>query len=140
MEQNLPAQNQNQGLEISENINSISKAIFHVNQLTPYPYTDSQIIDWAKSIEELTPELKPKTLKLIMDKMKLGIIAYDHRIGIQNVFNGYKIILKDRSIELHSKKAILYTQNKLHDKQEGEKIDKEIHRIQVFLSNISSTK
>lgn len=137
METNLQIQNQNQGLELSEKTESLSKAVFHVNQLTPYPYTDNQIIDWAKSIEELMPELSPKIIKIIVDKMKIGVIAYNYKLGIQNIFEGYKIILKDRQIYLHSKKYKLYNSQDKEFETEEIKINEELERIRILLNKMS---
>ena len=86
----------NQSLELSSEITKIGQVIVHINQLTPFPYSDFQLIDWAKSINELTPELTPDILKKIIDKFKIGIYEFDSRAGIQNVFRGYKLILGEK--------------------------------------------
>ena len=86
----------NQSLELSSELTKIGQVIVHINQLTPFPYSDFQLIDWAKSINELTPELTPDILKKIIDKFKLGIYEFDSRAGIQNVFRGYKLILGEK--------------------------------------------
>lgn len=87
-------------LESKTKITELSKAVFHVNQLTGYPLPDAVIMDWAKSISELAPEITPKTIKIVTDKMKVGLIDYDHRKGIQNIFNGYKIVLENYRISI----------------------------------------
>ena len=95
MEQTLPSKKDIQSLEITT-VNNIAKAVLHFNQLTPFPYSDIQIMDWAKSINELTPELTPDIVKKIIDKYKLGIYEFDTKLGIQNIFNGYRLILEEK--------------------------------------------
>jgi hypothetical protein len=94
----------NQYLELSSELTKIGQVIVHINQLTPFPYSDFQLIDWAKSINELTPELTPDILKKIIDKFKLGIYEFDSRAGIQNVFRGYKLILGEKIDFLRSQR------------------------------------
>lgn len=67
----------------------IAKALFHVNYLTPYPYSDMIIEGWAKSIQELEPEITSEVIKWILDNMKKGLIEYDSKKGIQNIFSGF---------------------------------------------------
>ena len=93
-----------QSLELSSELTKIGQEIVHINQLTPFPYSDFQLIDWAKSINELTPELTPDILKKIIDKFKLGIYFFDSRAGIQNVFAGYKLILGEKIEYLRSQR------------------------------------
>ena len=120
----------NQSLELSSELTKIGQVIVHINQLTPFPYSDFQLIDWAKSINELTPELTPDILKKIIDKYKLGIYEFDSRAGIQNIFRGYKLILgekmeflrklRNQSNEAELNKQINYysdLQNKVSPKQ-----------------------
>lgn len=89
----LPSKKDTQSLAT---INNLAATVLHINQLTPFPYSDLQIFEWAKSINELTPELTPDILKKIIDKFKLGIYEFDSRAGIQNVFKGYKLILGEK--------------------------------------------
>ena len=94
----------NQSLELSSELTKIGQVIVHINQLTPFPYSDFQLIDWAKSINELTPELTPDILKKIIDKYKLGIYEFNSRAGIQNIFRGYKLILGEKIDFLRSQR------------------------------------
>ncbi len=66
------------------------KQLFHVNCLVSYPITDPMLEVWARSIQELTPELTVDILKQIIDKMKTGEYDFDNRAGVQNIFKGYK--------------------------------------------------
>lgn len=80
---------------LSLEVKNIGIELFHYNQLTAFPISDAQIIDWSKSIMELAPDLNTDILKEILDGMKVGRIEFDHRLGIQNIFNAYKEYLND---------------------------------------------
>lgn len=45
---------------------------------------------WANTILELEPEINESVIKWIVDKMKIGIIDFDNRKGIQNIFDGFR--------------------------------------------------
>lgn len=77
----------NQSLELSDKELSLAVEIFHVNQVMPYPLSDLQISDWAKSINELMPEVSSADIKKIIDDFKLDNIEWDNKKGIQNIFN-----------------------------------------------------
>ncbi len=72
---------------------ALVKAVYHFNYLTSFPMPDTMLEFWANSINELEPELTPDVVKWIADRMKTGHIQYDHRLGIQNVFNGFRVYL-----------------------------------------------
>lgn len=74
--------------------------LYHVNYLTNYPISDAMLEGWSKSIKELAPEMTSKTVKIIIDRMKVGTIDFDNRIGIQNIFKAYKIILNEYLVDL----------------------------------------
>lgn len=90
-------------LELPNKTNDLCKSLVHFNQLTPYPYSDLQIVDWAKSVEELAPEITPEIIKSIIDGLKIGAIPFDSKLGIQNIFIGYKYFLKTAISELNKK-------------------------------------
>lgn len=75
--------------------NKLAVSLFHYNQLTAFPISDGQIVDWVKSIQEIAPKLDAVVLKKIMDGFKVGLYEFNPKVGIQNVFNAYKCILKD---------------------------------------------
>jgi hypothetical protein len=79
-------QRANQSLGLSEKVIELALVVFHINQVVPYPLSDLQIADWAKSINELRPDVEPQKLKEVIDKMKLGQIEWNYRQGIQNIF------------------------------------------------------
>lgn len=60
--------------------------VYHINHLTAFPLTDNQIDEWSRSINELRPDVTPEQLKEVIDGMKQGLIDFDNRLGIQNIF------------------------------------------------------
>lgn len=85
---------------LTEKQTAFAKVLINYNQLTPYPYSDLQISDWAKSIDDLMPQIKPETLKTIIDKMKMGVYEFDSKLGIQNIFSGARAFIRDEISEL----------------------------------------
>lgn len=85
--------NQSVSTQINE---GFVKQLYHVNYLVNYPISDFMLEGWSKSIQELAPEITIEDLKIITDRMKLGSIEFDHRKGIQNIFNGYKTIINEK--------------------------------------------
>ncbi len=83
-------------LSLTKEQTEIAKELIHYNQLTPYPYSDLQISQWVKSITELIPEMTPEIIKHIIDRLKTDAYDYDHKKGIQNIFNGFKKYLKEK--------------------------------------------
>jgi len=83
--------NKNQS-SVSDREMQIGKIIYHVNQLTPFPISDENIIAWAKSIDELKPNLKLEDLKKAIDKLKLGEVDFNPHVGIQNIFNALRLV------------------------------------------------
>lgn len=72
------------------------KALYPVNYFLPYPLTDSQIEDWAKFIKKTEPEITPARLDIIFEQFATGKIPFDAKIGIRNIFIGFRKITKDR--------------------------------------------
>lgn len=68
----------------------IAKLIYHVNYIIAYPLSDLHLEGWAKSINELKPELNIENLKKVIDKFKLADLQWDTKKGIQNIFIGLK--------------------------------------------------
>lgn len=102
MEQTLPSKRDTQSLALTEKVVDLAKVLVHYNQLTAFPYSDLQISEWAKSINELMPNITPDTLKTIINRMKMGIYEYDSRIGIQNIFSGAREYIRDEISTLQS--------------------------------------
>lgn len=95
MEQTLPSKKDTLPLGLTEKSVELAKVLVHYNQLTAFPYSDLQIAEWAKSINELMPNLSAETLKTIINRMKMGIYDYDSKLGIQNIFAGARQYLRD---------------------------------------------
>ncbi len=68
----------------------LAKALYHINYLTSFPYSDIVLEGWTNSIIELEPEITPEVVKWITDRMKVGLIEFDSKKGIQNIFNGFR--------------------------------------------------
>jgi len=68
----------------------IIKELYHINYLVAFPLSDLMLEGWAKSIQELAPELTPERLKKIINGMKVGVVNYDTKKGIQNIFLAHK--------------------------------------------------
>lgn len=64
----------------------MAKQIYQINLLIPYPLADSQIEDFANTLEELIPELTPVQLKRMIDRFKVGVYEWDRNKLIQNIF------------------------------------------------------
>lgn len=75
-------------LSLNDRQFAICKELYHVNQLTPFPVSDDRIVEWAKSIEEILPQLDINHLRELFVDFKLGKISYDKNDGIQNIFMG----------------------------------------------------
>lgn len=78
---------------LNSTINNLCLQIWHMNKLLSYPLSDPQIESWAKTINELTPQLTPEQLRFIINGMMLGELDFDPKVGIQNIFKNYKKIV-----------------------------------------------
>ncbi len=72
------------------NTSELLKQIAQVNLLTAFPINDLYLEQWVKTIQELAPDLTPERLKSLIDKMKCGILDYDHRKGVQNILLAHR--------------------------------------------------
>lgn len=81
---------QSQSLQISPRIKEIGREISHVNQLTSFLVPAEILIDWAKSIEEIVPNLDIEDLKSVIVDFKIGELEYNQKEGVQNIFFGLK--------------------------------------------------
>lgn len=72
-----------QGKEIE-----IVKSIFYVNLLTPFRVDDFILEQWSIALNRMLPQVTPEELKELMDDFMTGTIEYDHKLGIQNIFQG----------------------------------------------------
>lgn len=100
MENKLQKANTN---SLSSEIRNMGVELFHYNQLTTFPLSDAQIIDWAKSISEIAPNLTIEILHEIIRRFKIGQGEFDSRLGIQNIFNGYRTILREQMEDVGKK-------------------------------------
>lgn len=76
--------------------------LVHYNQLTSYPLSDIQIVDWANSLKELFPEMTDEVLKSLINGLKLGVYNFNDRVGIQNITLAYKVYVLNQINSLNS--------------------------------------
>lgn len=100
MENKLQKANTN---SLSLEIKNMGVELFHYNQLTAFPLSDAQIIDWAKSIKEIAPQLTTEILREIIRRFKVGQGEFDSKLGIQNIFGGYRTFLREQMAEAGEK-------------------------------------
>lgn len=124
-------------MEITTKINNLSKVLIHYNQLTAFPYSDLQIIEWAKSINELMPELSNETLKFIIDRMKIGYYPFDNRLGIQNIFNGIKQYLNDEINRLNNSKMDVFSSSFEDFEKTNKPIQDKINILIPYLNKLT---
>lgn len=95
---NLPTKRQSQQIvSVTLPNDAIIRAVYQFNQLRAYSLTEIEMMEWARSIERLLPDLDIDALNFLIDKMKTGEMEYDKAVGIQNIFNGMKKIEKTES-------------------------------------------
>lgn len=68
--------------------------IRHVNRLLPvgFPMPAKEIDEWAADVDRLRPDVSRDQLVFLFDCFKTGAIEFDKRRGIQNIFEGLKMI------------------------------------------------
>lgn len=82
--------------------------------MVAYPISDTMLEVWANTLNELEPEITPDAVKWIIDKMKVGIIDFDNRKGIQNIFEGFRKYISHQIKESNSREITKW--NALHVK------------------------
>jgi hypothetical protein len=75
---------------------SLVKAVYQFNQLRAFSLTQIEVLEWARSIERLHPNVDINQLMFVIDQMKVGNLEYDKTIGIQNIFKGLKMTEKTK--------------------------------------------
>ena len=82
---------QNNGLpSLTDKQNEIGRVVYHVNQLTNFPISDERISEWARSIDEIIPNLELEDLRSVIKDFKICELEYNQKEGIQNIFFGLK--------------------------------------------------
>lgn len=113
------ASTSNLSLEIKE----MGIELFQYNQLTAFPISDAQIIDWAKTFSEVAPNLTPAIMHQLINRMKVGTEEFDSRLGVQNIFNAYRKFL-NKEIE-HIARDVTRSWDASPEKQEISRIAEE---------------
>jgi len=86
MENQLTISNHSLSTPLQPKEIEIAKVVWHVNQILTYQLSDIQIESWARSINELKPDLDPNTLLKAINLVKVGKIEWDCKVGIPNIF------------------------------------------------------
>lgn len=84
---------ENQYLQ-NDKVIEIARELYQINQLTHIKISDQEIIDWAGSLIELQKDVTPQWIRKIVNRMKLGQLEYDYRLGIRNIFNAFSTCFK----------------------------------------------
>lgn len=117
------------------------KQLFHINYLTSYPISDIMLEGYSVSIQELVPEISVKDIKEIIDRMKLGSIDFDSKKGVQNIFKGYVVLLKEKLILAHkANNEVTEPYDYANNKPADTKIKwlNEIERINLLIKKLGS--
>ena len=122
MEQALKKiQTDEQSLSLGNKINEYGVILYEINLIQAYPLGDTQIQDWCKCLHKFIPTLKQSTLQKIIDCYVTGKLEWNNKIGIQNIFKAYTLLIDRKIIELNTKIANIYEGN--------EAIESEIKRL-----------
>lgn len=71
---------------------AVSKVLVQVNKLVGFPLDAQEVISWSNDLDRLAPDLEMEELNFIMDCFKRSDIEWDHRKGIQNIFEARKVV------------------------------------------------
>lgn len=84
----------------------ICRILYGYNQLTPFPLSAVQILEWKDTVLQNIPDLEPAALALAITGMATEQIPFDRDRGIQNVFSALKRVWKTDSGEYKILKAV----------------------------------
>lgn len=87
MENQLQQLNRNLSTPLNDREHLIVKELWHINQVITYQLTDSQLEDWAQSINSLLPTLEIKEVSKAIKLLKTGKVKWDVGVGLPNVFS-----------------------------------------------------
>jgi hypothetical protein len=93
MEKNVTVRNQ-QGSELilSDRCKEIIKIVAGVNDCVGFKLEYDELVSWGADVNRLIPDLEIERLMFLMDCFKMDKIEYDKNKGIQNIFNGLRLI------------------------------------------------
>jgi hypothetical protein len=78
-----------------ERVSNVSKALYPINNLLPFPLTDTQLEDWSKFILEQEPVFDTRYLSVIFNYFITGKYKLDGRITVMDIFCCYEYVLFD---------------------------------------------
>lgn len=79
-----------EGLPVYER--QILDALIMFNQLRAFKLDGIEILQWKDSIVKLLPGLQVGALEFAIERMIIGQLEYDAKLGIQNIINALKKI------------------------------------------------
>lgn len=88
---------QNNQLAIGERQKDILKVIADVNMLQGFPIHFEELKVWGADIERLSGAGNDE-LRFLFDCFKTNELVWDRNMGIQNIFNGLKLVHNDNGI------------------------------------------
>lgn len=75
-----------------ERVHELAKILFHVNQLVPFPKSDAELEDWARSLLSFSPNFDSRKLVFLINEFKLGRIEWQKDVGIQNITMNLQLV------------------------------------------------
>ncbi len=72
--------------------NIICKQLFCINQLVPFPLSETQIEDWSSTLKRLAPNVTDQQLQTVLDKFATNRTKWNEKQGIQNIFRGLELL------------------------------------------------
>lgn len=80
---------------VSDKCVRIAKVVVDVNMLVGFPMQAEEIVEWSAELERMLPDSELHKLKFMFDCYKRDELVWDKQKGIQNIFNGLKMIGKN---------------------------------------------
>lgn len=69
---------------------NVSQSIHDIVFLSPFEISDLELIDWAKRILKIHPNVDPLDIQAVVDDFTTGDLPYDNKLAIRNIFIGLK--------------------------------------------------
>ena len=91
MEKDLIPNNQGSGQELATSGSTfplLNQQLFNVikdlNMLVPFPYTDSEIMQWSLAITRVKPKTTVEVIRKMTDQFLSGSVKFDKNKGLLN--------------------------------------------------------
>lgn len=80
-----------------ERVKEVASVLVHVRQLTPYPFGDTELEDWSRSLIALSPAFDIRKLEFVIKCFMLGELEWAKDAGIQNIIMSLKKVHETHS-------------------------------------------